>query len=45
MLHLPYNIKAKAGSMRFSEQVLPGLYLIATEYTCAEECNWIIESK
>ena len=40
MLHLPYNMKEKAGNMRFSSSGLPGLYLSATTYVCAKECNW-----
>lgn len=40
MLHLPYSKKEKAGNMRFSSSGLPGLYLSATTYVCAKECNW-----
>lgn len=40
ILHLPYNLKHKASSMRFSAKELPGLYLSTTTYTCSQECNW-----
>lgn len=45
LLHLPYNMKEKAGSMRFSASCLPGLYLSANTYTCAKECNWDMKSE
>lgn len=40
ILHLPYNLKDKASSMRFSSAALPGLYLGTTTYVCSEECKW-----
>ena len=40
ILHLPYNLKSKARSMRFSIQGLPGLYLSTSTYACSQECNW-----
>lgn len=40
MLHLPYNLRKKASSMRFSNEDLPGLYLGTTTYMCSKECKW-----
>lgn len=40
MFHLPYNLRDKAGSMRFSVAGLPGLYLGTTTYMCSKECKW-----
>lgn len=40
MLHLPYNMREKASSMRFSAAGVPGLYLGCNTYTCSRECNW-----
>ncbi|MCM1414983.1 MAG: RES domain-containing protein [bacterium] len=40
MLHLPYNLRDKASSMRFSAAGLPGLYLGTNTYVCSEECRW-----
>lgn len=40
ILHLPYNLKHKTSSMRFSDKGLPGLYLSTTTYACSQECNW-----
>lgn len=40
ILHLPYNLKHKASSMRFSIKGVPGLYLSTTTYACSKECNW-----
>lgn len=40
MLHLPYNMRDKASSMRFSSENLPGLYLGVTTYMCSQECKW-----
>lgn len=40
MLHLPYNLRDKASSMRFSATGLPGLYLGTTTYVCSKECKW-----
>lgn len=45
ILHLPYKMKDKAGSMRFSSAGLPGLYLGTTTYICSKECNWNRESE
>lgn len=40
MLHLPYDLRDKADSMRFSVAGLPGLYLGTTTYVCSKECKW-----
>lgn len=40
MLHLPYDLRDKADSMRFSVAGLPGLYLGTTTYVCSQECKW-----
>lgn len=40
MLHLPYNLRDKAGSMRFSTAGVPGLYLGTTTYMCSKEVEW-----
>lgn len=40
MLHLPYDKRHKASSMRFSVEGKPGLYLGTTTYVCSNECRW-----
>lgn len=40
ILHLPFNLKDKSKSMRFSVAGSPGLYLSVNTYTCSQECNW-----
>lgn len=40
ILHLPYNLKDKSRSMRFSVEGSPGLYLSVNTYSCSQECNW-----
>lgn len=45
MLHLPYDMREKAGNMRFSSSGSPGLYLSATTYVCSKECNWDIKNE
>ncbi|WP_304087110.1 hypothetical protein [Peptostreptococcus stomatis] len=40
MLHLPYKMKNKAVSMRFSSAGLPGLYLGTTTLVCSKETMW-----
>ena len=45
MLHLPYDLREKAGNMRFSSQGLPGLYLGVNTYTCSKECRWDKETE
>ena len=40
ILHLPYNLRDKASSMRFSATGLPGLYLGTNTYVCSKECRW-----
>ena len=40
ILHLPYALKDKASSMRFSSKGTPSLYLGTTTYGCSKECNW-----
>lgn len=45
MLHLPYDLREKAGNMRFSSQCLPGLYLGVNTYTCSKECRWDKETE
>lgn len=45
ILHLPYDLRAKASSMRFSAAQQPGLYLSTTTFTCSQECNWKKETE
>lgn len=40
ILHLPYNLRDRAGSMRFSVTGSPGLYLGTSTYVCAKETRW-----
>ncbi len=40
ILHLPYNLRDKASSMRFSDSGLPGLYLGTNTYVCGRESRW-----
>lgn len=40
MFHLPYNLREKAKSMRFSVEKSPALYLSTNTYVCAQESNW-----
>lgn len=40
ILHLPYNQRKKAKSMRFSVEKSPALYLSVNTYVCAQESNW-----
>lgn len=40
ILHIPYDLRHKASSMRFSVKELPGLYLSTSTYACSQECNW-----
>ena len=45
MLHLPYSMKNRASSMRFSAAGLPGLYLGTTTYICSREVEWCDEDE
>ena len=45
MLHVPYDLREKAASLRFSAQGLPGLYLGVNTYTCGKECRWDTETE
>lgn len=40
MLHLPYNLREKAVSSRFSSAETPSLYLGTSSYICSKECKW-----
>ena len=40
ILHLPYNLREKACSMRFTPAELPGLYLGSTTFICSKEVGW-----
>lgn len=40
IVHLPYKMKEKASSMRFSRIGSPCLYLGTTTYVCCRECDW-----
>jgi hypothetical protein len=40
ILHLPYNLRDKTSSMRFSAAGLPGLYLGTNTYVCSKESRW-----
>lgn len=40
MLHLPYNLKNRASSTRFSIPELPCLYLGTNTYVCSKEKGW-----